>query len=128
MISHMTLYVRIDIGAALAKAVEHLGYEQLSLEQCEAIRHFVDGQEVFVSITTVAGKSLSYMYLLLPIVFDFLLGHLTREGRPRTGSAQHSIVVAQNFAYVARLHYIICGLRYSWELFPHVHVNQYYVI
>ena len=84
MISRMTLYAMINIAAALAKAVEHLGYEWLSFEQREAIRHFMAGQDVFVSIPTGADKSLFYMYLLLPIVFDFLLEHLTREGRLRT--------------------------------------------
>ena len=62
MISHnydsVMEYAMINIEAALAKAVEHLGYEQLSLEQCAAIKHFVAGQYVFLFIPTGTGKSL----------------------------------------------------------------------
>ena len=48
----------VDVKAASAKAVEHLGYEQLSLEQCDAIKHFVAGQSVFAFIPAGARKSL----------------------------------------------------------------------
>ena len=34
-------YAMIDIEAALAKAMKHLGYNWLSFEQCKAIMHFV---------------------------------------------------------------------------------------
>ena len=44
-------YAMIDIEAALAKAVKHLGYEWLSLEQREAIMQFVADQDAFVSIS-----------------------------------------------------------------------------
>ena len=89
-------YAMIDIEAALGKAVEHLGYELLSLEQCGAIMHFVAGPDVFVPIPTGAGNFFCHPFPL-PIVFDFLLRHLTREVRLRTGSSQLSIVVAQDF-------------------------------
>ena len=45
-------YAMIDIEVALAKAVKHLGYERLSLEQHEAIMQFVAYQDAFISIST----------------------------------------------------------------------------
>ena len=48
MINSVMAYTMVDIEAALAKAVKLLGYERLSLEQREAIKHFWSSQDVFV--------------------------------------------------------------------------------
>ena len=63
------VYAMIDIEVVLAKAVKHLGYERLPLEQHEAIMHFMAGKDVFLSIPTGAGMSLCY--LLCQYYFSF---------------------------------------------------------
>ena len=53
-------FSEIEIGAAISKAVEHVGYSSLTEEQYEAVSNFVAGQDVFVSLPTGAGKLLSH--------------------------------------------------------------------
>ena len=45
-----------------------LGYQSLKEEQKKAVKAFVEGKDVFVSLPTGYGKSLCYA--LLPLVFD----------------------------------------------------------
>ena len=54
-------FSEIEIGAAISKAVEHVGYSSLTEEQYEAVSNFVAGQDVFVSLPTDAGKSLCFL-------------------------------------------------------------------
>ena len=61
------VYTIINIEATLAKAVEHLGYEQVSLKQHEAIMHFVAAANMSLYHSD-CGTCMSLCYLLLPIV------------------------------------------------------------
>ena len=54
-------YAMIDIEAALAKAVRHLGYECLSLEQRKAIMQFLADQDAFKHIHFDGLASLSLL-------------------------------------------------------------------
>ena len=56
----------------LAYAATKLGYESLKMELKEAIKAFVEGNDVFVSLPTGFEKSLCFA--LLPYVLDYLRG------------------------------------------------------
>ena len=79
------MYARINIEAVLAQAVKHLGYERLSLEQREAIMHFVAGQDASVSIP--AGWQV-FLLPSLPNCLSFFTRTFDKK-RLRTGSTQH---------------------------------------
>ena len=49
---------------ALAYAVTKLSYESLKMEQKEAVKAFVEGNDAFVSLPTGFGKSLCFTLLL----------------------------------------------------------------
>ena len=66
----MAKYSREQIDAAIVSAMQVFGLESLKHQQREAIREFVSGRDVFVSLPTGFGKS--YCYALLPTVFDNL--------------------------------------------------------
>ena len=59
-----------DIEAAIAQALERIGFSELRPKQKLAVRSFVEGNDVFVSLPTGSGKSLCYW--LLPWVFEAL--------------------------------------------------------
>lgn len=59
-----------DLSSVLHKAASSLGYKVLKVEQEQAITHFVNGNDVLVSLPTGYGKSLCFA--LLPRVFDLL--------------------------------------------------------
>ena len=73
-----------SLERCISLAVQQLGYEQATQEQREAMKNFVLGKDVFVSLPTGSGKTLCYA--ALPVVFDRI-----RELPPNT--AQLSIVV-----------------------------------
>ena len=52
-----------------------LGYAAATTDQDKAVREFLQGKDVFVSLPTGEGKSLCFATLLA--VFDFLKQHLT---------------------------------------------------
>lgn len=59
------------IESAVRGAFERLGYHSVRDEQMEAVRAFLKGRDVFVSLPTGSGKSLCYG--CLPLAFDSLL-------------------------------------------------------
>ena len=71
-----------DIDQANSSVTEKLGYKELRPKQILAVRHFLCGNDVFLSLPTGSGKSLCYC--LLPLAFDLLR---------QTSQAQSSIVL-----------------------------------
>ena len=62
----------MELEAAIDSAAEVVGFKTLKPLQREAIRAFITGNDVFVSLPTGYGKSLCFV--LLPLVFDRILG------------------------------------------------------
>ena len=94
-----------DINRASASS---LGYAEIRFLQETAVRAFVTGSDVFLSIPTGGGKSLCYA--VLPRVFDMLRGNDTPQ----------SLVILVNpalmkdqlrIARIAQLHFLLVTLR-----------------
>ena len=64
------MFLKATVDRAITKAVGTLGYSRATDDQANAIREFVTGRDVFVTLPTGSGKSLCYA--ALPLVFDFL--------------------------------------------------------
>ena len=60
----------VRISKAISYATRGLGYSELRPNQELAVKHFLRGLDVFVSLPIGSGKSLCYC--LLPKAFDFL--------------------------------------------------------
>ncbi len=60
------------VSRAISEASKLLGYTRLREGQELAIREFLKGKDVFVSLPTGSGKSLCYW--ILPYIFDFIRG------------------------------------------------------
>ncbi len=58
------------VSIAISEASKLLSYTRLREGQELAIREFLKGKDVFVSLSTGSGKSLSYWILLY--IFDFI--------------------------------------------------------
>ena len=54
----------MDVDQAIQTAIGKLGYTKLKNEQLSAIKGFVSGKDVFVSLPTGYGKSLIYVVFL----------------------------------------------------------------
>ena len=63
-----TMSERVD--AAIGSAAVRLGFSELRPKQLQAVRSFVEGHDVFISLPTGSGKSLCYW--VLPWTFDVL--------------------------------------------------------
>ena len=63
-------FPRPTIDITIAEAVKKLDYSRATDDQANAIREFVAGRDVFVTLPTSSGKSLCHA--ALPFVFDFL--------------------------------------------------------
>ena len=62
------------LEAAIQESGRRLGYAKLKKEQVEAVKCFMNGNDVFVSLPTGFGKSI--IYALLPYAFDEMFGKL----------------------------------------------------
>ena len=60
------------IEEVVLRAVQRLGFADLRPQQMEAIKTFMQGKDVFVSLPTGYGKSL--IYSVLPYAYDELRG------------------------------------------------------
>ena len=58
----------------IAQSMQLMGISSLKTKQQEAIKAFMNGKDVFVSLPTGYGKSL--IYLLLPLIFDRVKGKM----------------------------------------------------
>ena len=63
------------VNDAIKHAFLTLGYDAATTDQDKAVREFLQGKDVLVSLPTGEGKSLCFATLLA--VFDFLKLHLT---------------------------------------------------
>ena len=68
-------------------AMEALSYQKATSERMEAIKNFVLGRDVYVSLPTGSGKSL--YYAALPCIFDNIRGH----NRLAMEELEHSSIV-----------------------------------
>ena len=68
----MAVRERLSLLETMRRAAASLGYPQLKEEQEQALVHFANGHNVFVSLPTGYGKSLCYV--VLPRLFDMPRG------------------------------------------------------
>ena len=62
----------MEVEAAIDSAARSVGLQALKPTQREAIRMFASGRDVFVALHT--GHAKSFCFVLLPLVFDRILG------------------------------------------------------
>ena len=90
------------IGLAIRRTAEKLGYSKLRHQQVRAVKNFVQGNDVVVSLPTGSGKSLCYC--ILPATFDSLFGadgrHLARCIFPPDCDNQILYAFRVNYHYV----------------------------
>ena len=65
------------VDSIIRAAAEKLQLRELKDKQLEAIRAFLNGHDVFLSVPTGYGKSI--VYGILPFVFDIMKGRLHAE-------------------------------------------------
>ena len=63
----------MELEQAISEAGDELGF-QLKPKQIAAVKAFVEGKDVFVSLPTGYGKSI--IYAILPIVYDKIRGEV----------------------------------------------------
>ena len=94
-----------SVSDVIRAAASSLGYTEIRFLQETAVRAFMTGSDVFLSIPTGGGKSLCYA--VLPRVFDMLRGNDTSQ----------SLVILVNPALmkdqlrIVRLHFLLVTLR-----------------
>ena len=66
-----------DVDAVISKAAEKFGVSELREKQYEAVRAFLCGNDVFLTVPTGYGKSI--VYGILPFAFDIMKGKYRLE-------------------------------------------------
>ena len=96
-----------SVSEIIRAAASSLGYAEIRLLQETAVRAFMTGSDVFLSILTDGGKSLCYA--VLPRVFDMLWGNDTSQSLVILvwGSTDERFIRAR----IARLHFLLVTLR-----------------
>ena len=97
-----------SVSEIIRAAASSLGYAEIRLLQETAVRAFVTGSDVFLSISTGGGKLLCYA--VLPRVFNMLRGN----GTPQSLVIFVSPALMKDqlrIARVARLHFLFVTLR-----------------
>ena len=59
-----------ELDNAIIQASQQLGYATICPDQNRAIKSFMEGRDVFISLPTGTGKSLCFS--VLPYAFDYL--------------------------------------------------------
>ena len=67
-------FLHTEIVSRCKEPISHGAYFSILKHQMQAIKHVMQGNDVFVSLPTGSGKSLIYMYAVLPFAYDELLG------------------------------------------------------
>jgi len=78
LIVDMARSVKVDeLSKAVSSAALQVGYKQLKHKQNEAVKEFVSGRDVFLSLPTGSSKSLCYA--VLPAAVNVLFGKSLRQ-------------------------------------------------
>ena len=64
----------LNVESIVRQCGKQLGYDSLKKKQVEDVIAFIEGNDVFVCLSTGYGKSV--IYALLPSVFDTLRGRV----------------------------------------------------
>ena len=98
MHTEMAVESNDSVSVIIEAAASSLGYAEIRLLQETAVRAFMMGSDVFLSIPTGGGKSLCYA--VLPCMLDMLQGNDTPQ----------SLVIVVSPLYVCALRcYIFCS-------------------
>ena len=94
-----------SVNNIIQAAASSLGYAEIRLLQETAVRVFMTGSDVFLSIPTGVGKSLCYA--VLPRVLDMLRGNDTSQPLVILVSA----ALMKDQLRIARLHFFLVTLQ-----------------
>ena len=95
-----------SVSDIIRAAASSLGYAGIRLLQDTAVRAFVTGSDVFLSISAGGGKSLCYA--VLPRVLDMLRGNDTPQSLVILFSPA---LMKDQLRIIARLHFLLVTLR-----------------
>ena len=71
LLSNSTMAVsNLELDSAIMQASQQVGYATIRPDQITAIKSFMEGRDVFISLPTGSGKSLRFF--VLPYAFDYL--------------------------------------------------------
>ena len=108
MYTEMAVESNDSVSDIIRAAASSLGYAEIRFLQETAVRAFVTGSDVYLSIPTCGGKSLCYA--MLPRVFDMLRGNDTPQSLVILVSP--ALMKDQlRIARIAQLHFLLVTLR-----------------
>ena len=82
-----------DTDQAISSATEKLGYKELRPKQILAVRHFLRGNDVFVSLPTGNGKSLWHStFFARPLNLNHLLSLVVLKSPDRMNAKSNGMV------------------------------------